>query len=64
MLLHCLFYHSHKKRKDSRETRAVLLIFSLELEISRVDVQRIHQNTSFSENFLAEDDFKTVLATF
>ena len=24
--------HSHKKRKDSLETRAVLLIFSLELE--------------------------------
>ena len=26
--------HSHKKRKDSLETRAILLIFSLELEIS------------------------------
>ena len=39
---------SHKKRKDSLETRAVLLIFSLELEISRVAVQKIHQN---SENW-------------
>ena len=28
----------------SQETRAVLLIFSLELEISGVAVQRIHQN--------------------
>ena len=38
-------YHSHKKRKDSLETRAVLLIFSLELEISGVAVQSIHQNS-------------------
>ena len=43
-----LFYlciHSHRKRKDSVEIRTVLLIFSLELEISRVAVQRIHQNS-------------------
>ena len=38
-------YHSHKKRKDSLETQAVLLIFSFEIEISRVTVQRIHQNS-------------------
>ena len=38
-------YHSHKKRKDSLETRAVLLIFLLELEISGVAVQSIHQNS-------------------
>ena len=38
-------YDSHKKRKDSLETRAVLLIFSFEIEISRVAVQRIHQNS-------------------
>ena len=37
--------HSHKKRKDNLETRAVLLIISLELEISGVAVQRIHQNS-------------------
>ena len=37
--------HSHKKRKDSLETRVVLLIFSLELEISEVEAQRIHQNS-------------------
>ena len=36
-------HHSHKKREDSLETRAVLLIFLLELEISGVVVQRIHQ---------------------
>ena len=36
--------HSHKKRKDNMETRAVLLIFFLELEISGVAVRRIHQN--------------------
>ena len=39
------FHHSHKKRNDSLETRAVLLIFSLELEISGVAVQSIHQNS-------------------
>ena len=37
--------HSHKKRKDSLETRAALLIFSPELEIFGVDVQSIHQNS-------------------
>ena len=37
--------HRHQKRKGSLETRAVLLIFSLELEISGVAVQRIHQNS-------------------
>ena len=38
-------YHSHKKRKDSLETRAVPLIFSPELEIFGVAVQSIHQNS-------------------
>ena len=37
--------HSHKKRKDSLETRVALFIFLLELEISGVDVQSIHQNS-------------------
>ena len=40
-----IWNHSHKKRKDSLETRAVFLIFSLELEISGVAIQRIHQNS-------------------
>ena len=38
------FNHSRIKRKESLETRAVLLILSLELEISGVAVQSIHQN--------------------
>ena len=37
--------HSVKKRKDSLETWAVLLIFSIELEISWVVVRSIHQNS-------------------
>ena len=39
------FEHIHKKRKDSLETRAILLTFSLELKISGVAVQSIHQNS-------------------
>ena len=38
------FEHSHKKRKDSLEKRAILLIFLLELEICGAAVQSIHQN--------------------
>ena len=37
--------HSHKKQKDSLETWAVLLLFLLELEMSGVAVQSIHQNS-------------------
>ena len=37
-------YHCHKKWKDSQKTRAILLIFLLDLEIARVAVQEIHQN--------------------
>ena len=37
--------HSHTKRKDSLETRTVLLIFLLELEMSRVAAQVAHQNS-------------------
>ena len=42
-----LFYqkHSYKKRIDSLETQAVLLMLLLELEIFGVAVQSIHQNT-------------------
>ena len=39
------FFHSHKKLKNTLETRAVLLMFSLELIISRVVVQSIYQNS-------------------
>ena len=38
------FQHSHKKRNDSLETRVVMFIFLLELEISGVAVQSLHQN--------------------
>ena len=41
-----LFTHSHKKRKDSPEIRAIVLIFSFELEIPGVAVQRIYQNSN------------------
>ena len=36
--------HSHKKRKDSPETRVILLTFLLEIEIG-VAVQEIYENT-------------------
>ena len=36
--------YSHKKRKDSLDTRAVLLIFLLEREISGVVLHEILQN--------------------
>ena len=39
------YKHSHKKQKDSLETRAVLLIFSLKFEISGLAVQSMHQNS-------------------
>ena len=38
-----LWHHNHYK--DSLKTQVVLLIFSLELEISGVTVQRRHQNS-------------------
>ena len=44
-----------------------MLIFSPELEISVVTVQRIHQNSengSFCEELLSENDFEAVLANF
>ena len=57
--------HSHKKRKDSLETRAVLLVFWLELEISGVAVQEIHQNSekaACSEDFLFSFSFSVLIA--
>ena len=64
------YLHSHKKRKDNLETRAVLLIFSVKLEISGVAVQGIHENIKtakngdFCEELDSENDFEVVLATF
>ena len=51
----------------SPETPALLLIFSLKLEISGVAVQSIIKtaiNDNFCEELLSENDFETVLATF
>ena len=54
----------------SLETRAALLIFLLELEISGVAVQSIHQSKKekkgeFCEELLRnENDFEAPLATF
>ena len=39
------WHHGHKKQKNSLETQVVLLMFSLEREISGVAAQRIHQNS-------------------
>ena len=61
-----LFGHGHKKLKDSLEARAVLLIFSLELEESGVAVQKIHESSKkwwLYEELLSENDFEAVLAT-
>ena len=55
---HVLSYHSHKKRKDSLETRSVLLIFSLEREISGWPYRayiKIARNGDFSEELLSEN---------
>ena len=40
-----ILQHSHKKRKDSLETRAVLLVYWLQLESSGVAVQETHRNS-------------------
>ena len=53
--------HSHKKRKDSLETRAVLLIFSLDLEISGWPYREYIEtakNDGFCEEFLSKNDFE------
>ena len=60
--------HSHIKRKVSLETRAVLLIFFLELEISGVAVQGIHKKSEkwrrLLGTLLSKNDFETVLVKF
>ena len=65
--MQCKQKHSHKKRKDSLDTRAVPLIFSLELEISGVAVKSIHQNSEkwwLLEGIAQWKRFEAVLATF
>ena len=65
----CGHHHSHKKRKDSLETRALLLIFLLEPELSGVVVQSTHQKHQNSEKwwllwgiFYSENNIEAVLA--
>ena len=56
--------HNHKKRKNSLETRAALLVFWLELEISEVAVQEIHRNSkkaACSEDFIFSFHFPFLL---
>ena len=59
-----LYNHNHKKRNDSLETWAVLLMFLLELEISGVVVLSIHQNSEEWWLVWGENDLEAVLATF
>ena len=61
---HVLSYHSHKKRKDSLETRSVLLIFSPELEIFGVAVQSIHQNSKKMATFARNCSVKMTFRLF
>ena len=61
------FDHIYKKRKDSLETQAILLILLLELEMSGVAVQTIHQNSKKWKlllGLLSKNDFAAVLVTF
>ena len=65
--LSCL--HSHKKRKDSLETRVVLLIFSLVNFLWWPYREYIKTGKNgcfhcFNEEFFSENDFEAVLATF
>ena len=56
--------HSYKKQKDSLKTRAVLLIFSFELEISGVAVQRINQKQWKMLAFVRNSSVKMILRLF
>ena len=61
----CIFFHQnrtkHKKRKDSLETRIISMIILLEVELSLVVVQGIHQN---SKKWLLLVDIFLVKMTF
>ena len=65
----CLFkkcIHSHKKRKDSLEIRAVLLIFPLEFECQGWPYRayiKTTKNGGFCEELLSKNDFEAVSAT-
>ena len=63
---HDMLNHSHKKRKDSLETLAVLLTLYRDRNwSSRTGDTSKHRNmAAFSEEFLSENDYDAVLATF
>ena len=65
-LLHkfAVLQDNHKKRKNNLETRAVLLVLWLELEISGLAVQEIHRNSktaACNEDFLFPFHFPFLL---
>ena len=58
--------HSHKKRKDSLETRTILLLFWLELEIFggvRTGNTSKERKGCFSEHFLFSFSIPILIAT-
>ena len=59
--------HDRKKRKDSQETRTVLLIFLLNLKYLGWPYReyiKTTRNGGFCEGLHSENDFKAVLANF
>ena len=59
--------HGHKKRKDSLETRAILLIFLLNLKYlgwPYREYMKTARDGGFCEGLLSENDFNVVLANF
>ena len=62
-----IYKYSHKKWKDSLETRAVLLVFLLEPEISGVACRKYIKTVKMAsccEDFLFGDGFDAGLAIF
>ena len=61
------YYKNGSIHLNSWKHRLYLLIFSLELEIFGVVVQKMHQNSKnggFCEELLSENDFEAVLVNF
>ena len=63
----CHFYLELSKKNVFGDYDAVTFKFLLEIEVSWVVVQRIHQNSkncNLFEELLSENDFESVLASF
>ena len=61
------YYKNGSIHLNSWKHRLYLLIFSLELEIFGVVVQKMHQNSKnggFCEELLSENDFEAALVNF